>query len=96
MGASDGDPELRRAEVHTTKVMEQTSLLDRLQRFSDWGRMVKAIARLKRCVGNVKGLKERSESTTLDERKDAEQFKYAYSKKKSSVEKSRLLNKGKR
>ena len=74
VGVSDGDPELKKAQVHTTKVAEQISLLDRLQRFSDWSRMVKAVARLKRCARNMKGLKERSESTTLDERRDAEQF----------------------
>lgn len=33
---SDGDPELRRAQVLATKVTEQTSLLKRLQKFSDW------------------------------------------------------------
>ncbi len=50
-------------------------LSDRLERFSDWKRAVKAIARLKRCARSVKGLVERSnEATSLEERKDAEQF----------------------
>lgn len=74
MGVSDGDPELKKAQVHTTKVTELISLLDRLQRFSDWSKMAKAVARLERCAKNMKGLIERSESTSLDERRDAEQF----------------------
>lgn len=68
------DPELRRAQVLTTKATEQTPLLSRLQKFSDWGRMIKATARLKRLARTLKGLKESSELTTLDERKDAELF----------------------
>ncbi|XP_065109942.1 uncharacterized protein [Paramisgurnus dabryanus] len=71
---SDDDPELRKAQVLTTKVTEQAPLLNRLHKFSDWGRMVKAIARLKCWARNIKDRKERSESTTLDERKDAELF----------------------
>ncbi len=61
----EGDPELKKAQVLTTKVKEEMSLSDRLERFSDWKRAVKAIARLKRCARSVKGLVER---------KDAEQF----------------------
>lgn len=68
------DPELRRAQVLTTKATEQTPLLSRLQKFSDWGRMIKATARLKRLARTLEGLKESSELTTLDERKDAELF----------------------
>lgn len=46
-----------------------------LQKFSDWKRVVRAIARLKRFAKEVKGLKTRSnEATTLDERMDTEQF----------------------
>ncbi|XP_026066740.1 uncharacterized protein LOC113048964 [Carassius auratus] len=72
---NDGDPELKRAQVLMTKAREEWCLSDRLQRFSDWKRAVKAIARLKRCVRSAKGLVERSNnSTTLEERKDAEQF----------------------
>ncbi len=71
----EGDPELKKTQVLTTKVKEEMSLSDRLERFSDWKRAVKAIARLKRCARSVKGLVERSnEATTLEERKDAEQF----------------------
>ncbi len=70
-----GDPELKRAQVLAIKVKEEMFLSDRLERFSDWKRAVKAIARLKRCARSVKGLVERSnEATSLEERKDAEQF----------------------
>ncbi len=69
------DPELKRAQVLAIKVKEDMFLSDRLERFSDWKRAVKAIARLKRCARSVKGLVERSnEATSLEERKDAEQF----------------------
>ncbi|KAG1925738.1 hypothetical protein F2P79_025333 [Pimephales promelas] len=72
---NDGDPELKRAQVLMTKAREEWCLSDRLQRFSDWKRAVKAIARLKRCARSAKGLVERSNNfTTLEERKDAEQF----------------------
>lgn len=75
MGEVDnGDPELKRAQVLMTKAKEEWSLSDRLQRFSDWKRVVKGIAR--HYARRVKGLVERSDkSTTLEERKDAEQFK---------------------
>ncbi|XP_057677992.1 uncharacterized protein LOC130907200 [Corythoichthys intestinalis] len=69
------DPEIKRAHVHTTKTKEQRSLLDRLQNFSDWNRTVQAIARLKRLAKQLTGLKTRSnDTTTVEERKDAEQF----------------------
>lgn len=71
----EGDPELKRIQVFTTEAKEEISLSKRLQRFSDWKRAVKAIARLRRCVKVVKGLVERSnKATTLEERQDAEQF----------------------
>lgn len=46
----DGDPELKRAQVHTFKAKEERTLSDCLQRFSDWKKVVKAIARLERCA----------------------------------------------
>ncbi|XP_055068032.2 uncharacterized protein [Misgurnus anguillicaudatus] len=67
---SDSDPELRRAQVLTTKVTEQNVFVESLQNFSDGERMVKAIARLKCWARKVKGRKERSESTRLKERKE--------------------------
>lgn len=71
----EDDPEIKRAQVHTTEAKEERSLPDRLQKFSDWKRAVRAIARLKRLAKEVQGLKTRSnEATTLEERNDAEQF----------------------
>ncbi|KAI5085315.1 hypothetical protein C0J45_23790, partial [Silurus meridionalis] len=70
-----GDPELKGAQVLSTQVKKEKSLSDCLQRFSDWKRLVKAIARLKRCAKHAKGLIQNSnESTTLEERREAELF----------------------
>lgn len=69
----DDDPELRKAVVFNTKAKEDRSLLDRLEKFSDWSRVVQAVARLKRRVKEHKGVKQRTnESTSLEERKEAE------------------------
>ncbi|XDV30427.1 hypothetical protein PO909_033352 [Leuciscus waleckii] len=67
------DPELRKVLVCNTKAKEDRSFLDRLQKFSDWSRAVKAVARLKRQVKEYKGVKQRTnEATSLEERKEAE------------------------
>ena len=67
---SDEDPELRKATVLNTKAKEDRSLLNRLEKFSDWSRAVQAVARLKRLIKEHKGVKERTnESTSLEERK---------------------------
>lgn len=59
--------------VCNTKSKESRSLLDRLQKFSDRSRGVKAVARLKRKIKEFKGVKQRTnESTSLEERKEAE------------------------
>ncbi|KAJ8342594.1 hypothetical protein SKAU_G00325220 [Synaphobranchus kaupii] len=66
------DPEVRKAFVRKTLTTED-SLLDRFLKFSSWTRLVKAIARLIRCVKELKGLTSRTnEATSLKERKDAE------------------------
>lgn len=70
---SSSDPELKKAHVHDTQAKEVRSLLDRLHRFSDWSRVVKAIARLKRHAKEIKGLNPRScEATSLEERREDE------------------------
>ncbi|KAL6490192.1 hypothetical protein MHYP_G00005370 [Metynnis hypsauchen] len=70
---SSSDPELKKVQVHNVQAKETKSLLDRLHKFSDWSRMVKAIARLKRHVKEIKGLQPRScEVTSLEERREAE------------------------
>lgn len=72
---NDEDPEDRKTEVHVAEAKRERSLLDRLKKFSDWRRVTKAIARLKCLAKEVKGLKTRSnKASTLEERKDAEQF----------------------
>lgn len=72
---SDNDPELRTVHVLNTKTKERQNLLDRLTKFSDWKRAVKAIARLKRHARKIKGLKPGiSEDTSVEERQEAELF----------------------
>ncbi len=67
------DPELRKSQVHNTHTNEERALLDRLNKFSDWTRAVKAIARLKRCAKDAKGLNPRvNEASSIEERKEAE------------------------
>ena len=66
------DPEVRKVFVHKTLTTED-SLLERFLKFSSWTRLVKAIARLKRCVKEFKGLTSRTnEASSLEEREDAE------------------------
>lgn len=66
----DDDPKLCKAVVFNTKAKEDRSLLDRLEKFSDWSRVVQAVARLKRLIQEHKGVKERTnETTSLQERK---------------------------
>lgn len=68
------NPELRKTFVHKTLKTEE-SLLSRFLRFSKWTRLVKAIARLIRCVKEVKGsLSRTNKVTSLEERKEAEFF----------------------
>ncbi|XP_023204623.1 uncharacterized protein LOC111611627 [Xiphophorus maculatus] len=68
------NPELRKTFVHKTLTTEE-SLLSRFLRFSKWTRLVKAIARLIRCVKEVKGsLSRTNKVTSLEERKEAEFF----------------------
>lgn len=69
----DNDPEMRKAQVHKTQTREESSLPDRLHKFSDWTRVVKAIARLQRRAKEVKDPSPRvNEATSIEERKDAE------------------------
>nr|XP_055049264.1 uncharacterized protein LOC129434357 [Misgurnus anguillicaudatus] len=70
---TEDDPELRKAMVLTTKAKEERSLVNRFEKFSDWSRVVQAVARLKRRVKEHGGVKQRTnESTSLEERKRAE------------------------
>ncbi|XP_028261477.1 uncharacterized protein LOC114435739 [Parambassis ranga] len=66
------DPEVRKVIVHKTLATESL-LLDRFLKFSSWTRLTKAVARLKRCVKEYKGLTPRTnEASSIEERKDAE------------------------
>ncbi|XP_052386018.1 uncharacterized protein LOC127933238 [Carassius gibelio] len=69
---SNSDPEVRKVQVHTIQVEEQRSLLDWLQKFSDWLRMIKAVARLKRYVKEAKDHKKSCNIVNLQETKEAE------------------------
>lgn len=72
---TDDDPELRKIQVHNTKAKEERTLLDRLSKFSNWKRAVKAIAYLKRYAKQIKGLKPKtSEATSVEERQEAGLF----------------------
>ncbi|KAK0147343.1 hypothetical protein N1851_013244 [Merluccius polli] len=67
------DPELKKVQVLDTQAKEVKSLLDCLHKFSDWSKMVKAIARLQRHVKEIKGLQPKScEACSLEERREAE------------------------
>ncbi|KAI4892141.1 hypothetical protein NFI96_009207, partial [Prochilodus magdalenae] len=69
----EDDPELRKTFVCNTEAKEVRSILDHLQKFSDWSRVVGAVARLKRKIKEYKEGKQRTnESTSLEERKEAE------------------------
>ncbi|XP_057709746.1 uncharacterized protein LOC130927761 [Corythoichthys intestinalis] len=67
------DPEVKNVQVLNTQANEQRSLLDRLCKFSNWSRMIKAIARLKRFLKDKKNpRKGSSQASTLQDRKEAE------------------------
>lgn len=97
---SSSDPEIKKAQVYETQAKEQRSLLDRLHKFSDWSRMINAIARLKRLVRGVKGHKPRScETSSLEERREAELMvinmvqETAFSQEIQSLQRHKMLTK---
>ncbi|CAI5678523.1 unnamed protein product [Oreochromis niloticus] len=53
----EDDPELRKVIVCNTKSKEDRSLLDNFKKFSDWSRLSRAVARLKRYIRIHKGQK---------------------------------------
>lgn len=72
---SEDDPELQKAQVLNTRAKEERTLLDSLSKFSDWKRVVKAIACLKRHAKQSQGLKPKtSEATNVEERQESELF----------------------
>lgn len=71
----DTDPELRKGDTHTVQSKEANPLLEHLEKFSEWSRAVKAIARLKRFIKEFKGVQQRTNKVTdLEERKNTEVF----------------------
>ena len=70
---NEDNPELCKALVLSIKARENRSFLDHLEKFSNWPRVVQEVARLKRRVKEHKADKQRTnESTSLEERKEAE------------------------
>ena len=56
----DDDPEIRKSFVCNTKAKEDKSLVERFKKFSDWSRVVKAVARLRRQISEYKGKKQKN------------------------------------
>lgn len=64
------DPELKTVHVFNTKVEERRTILDRLTKFSDWRKAVKAIARLQKFVKDFKGLTQtKGENTSVEDKR---------------------------
>ncbi|XP_013412394.1 uncharacterized protein LOC106175106 [Lingula anatina] len=64
------DPEIKMSSVRSTQTVEKKSMIERLEKFSDWSRAVRAIARLKRRARGIKNAsltseEERQETTTF-------------------------------
>lgn len=69
----EDDPELRKAFVCNTKAKEERTMLDRFEKFSDWSRLIRALAILRRKIKEHKGTTQNNkEGTSLEERKEAE------------------------
>lgn len=69
------DPELRKPYPHAVKSNEVNIMAHRFTKFSDWTRLVRAMARLRRFNKEYKNLQPRTnETTTLEERKDMQIF----------------------
>lgn len=69
----EDDPELRKAFVCNTKAKEEKTMLDRFEKFSDWSKLIRALAILKRKIRECKGTSQNKRgSTRLEERKEAE------------------------
>lgn len=95
------DPEVRKVVVHKISTAK-SSQLDRFLKFSSWTRLVKAVARLRRRVKELKGVARKSnEATSLDERADAELYiismvqKEAFSKEIKGIQSRKGLTKDK-
>ena len=74
VGEVTDDPELRKAQVYNVQAKEVRTILDRLKKFSDWRRAVKAIACLRRHAQRVKSLPRQAGTTSIEQHKEAELF----------------------
>ncbi|XP_013855847.1 uncharacterized protein LOC106511638, partial [Austrofundulus limnaeus] len=71
----EDDPELRKVFVCTTNAKEEQTILDRFEKFSEWSRLIRALAVLRKRVKEFKGeIQKGKESTSLEERKQTELF----------------------
>lgn len=69
----EDDPELHKAFVHNVKAKEDRTMLDRFEKFSDWSKLIRALAILRRKIKEYKGSTQTTHgSTNLEERKEAE------------------------
>ena len=63
----ENDPELRKAFVCTTNAKRERTILNRFEKFSEWSRLIRALAILRRKVKECKDLLRTKESTSLEE-----------------------------
>ncbi|XP_028298181.1 uncharacterized protein LOC114460481 isoform X2 [Gouania willdenowi] len=90
------DPELKTVHVLNTKVQEKRTILDRLIKFSDWRRAVKAIARLRKFVKDFKGVSQtKGENTNVSDREEAELFIIKLAQENTFSKEIRDLKQGK-
>lgn len=88
----ENDPELRKASVYTINAKEEQTIFSRFEKFSEWSRLIRAFAILRRKVKEHKGDIQRiKESTTLEERKETELFVIKIVQEKAFAEEIKSL-----
>ncbi|XP_030589719.1 uncharacterized protein LOC115783168 [Archocentrus centrarchus] len=86
------DPELRKAFLCATNAKEDLTILDRFEKFSEWSRLIKALAILRKKVKEFKGdIQKSKESTSLEERRETELFVIKLVQQKAFAEAIRSL-----
>lgn len=69
----EDEPELRKAFVCNTKAKAERTMLDRFEEFSDWLKLIRALAILTRKIKEYKGTTQNAKgSTSLEESRQAE------------------------
>lgn len=84
----ENNPELQNTQVLNTKAKEDRTWLGWRSRFSDWKSAVKAIACLKHCVKQIKGLRPKT-NKTVEKREETGLF-LKLIKAEASVVKSKV------